>query len=1170
MVTKADRCGYLPDRTEPFIRWGRDIAIFRDTKLLEFEKILHTTISFTFRYSLDSFIIYGQAVDPPDPRYLTHFGESTIEVFIDTGGVRERCGSSKLKDVLSFSKSLFGAGPQKKYYLFNITSKCDYNLWSQSAFERYMKSTKRHELVIDLRLGELDLPFQSIFCDLKIFGCGYTQYLDKKSGKCKMCNCDDCDISNGICTHDCHTGFKKNENGLCNIRCNKSYGKHCSKICKCLHGTCDVHGYCPDDQCEQYYYNIDCSIKYDNPKFCVKDDYFKVVTTGDTWTVFQWWGLCNIPEKLIENYLVFELYYRSVNEENWKRGYEIQIDGEQFNKSHTANITSLQRFTTYKIRLDIFLYDNLSKKILRSETQTFKTLKCYAPTLPKITNITDFETDELGGKDLTIEWKYNSSSHVNSHCNVKKIEFKIIKWNSGNASNIIRVVSVNRTSLEIYSLQKGLYIIEFSVLFGINKRTEFIRHPKVVEILADTGNSTLTTQVPYITAGENKISPGSVGSIGIVAILGSILLVVAILIFLFMILKRRRDLKKKRDVSLHYKVEHCDEQSKLAESFVDEADHSAQMEANEKPPLNFMEIEQLKDVINEKAKNDGEGFMKEYESIPRTFYFSSEIGRKMSNKHKNKFNNIIPYDQSRVILEAIPDVEDSDYINANWITGYGESISDEKPFSYIASQGANKFTTQDIWAMVWQVNAKVLVMLTNIIEGGKRKCELYWPEEDEKQYGNIKVKLESNISTVHYVIRTFKLTKDDKERTIKHFHYTTWPDHGVPTSAVPLIEFHRKVREYEPSKPLVIHCSAGVGRTGAFISLDYLLKQSDAENGVDVSELVWKMRQCRVHMVQTAEQYMFIYRAIYEAIQWKDSFIKCSEFAETYFKLQIKNAIGKTEIETEFEKLQAMNKDDSNNFTQGGLLENIEKNRLKNVLPADNYRPYLLLRMDGCNDYINAVIFDGVYTKNAYAITQMPLPNTDVDLWRMVVDHNFSTIVMLNDPRPDDESYGHYVPIEEKSWVRGPLEVSFNSQANIDPSLTIRDLTVKVTKEEKTKEMKIKHFQFYHWPTENNIISNQKFKDNILNLIKQINVWRSKIDKENKRPVVFQCHDGFKQSGLVLAVTILLEKIQVQKDVDVPYVVRELRLRRPELICDLDQYKFLYEIVKQYLEESEV
>lgn len=135
----------------------------------------------------------------------------------------------------------------------------------------------------------------------------------------------------------------------------------------------------------------------------------------------------------------------------------------------------------------------------------------------------------------------------------------------------------------------------------------------------------------------------------------------------------------------------------------------------------------------------------------------------------------------------------------------------------------------------------------------------------------------------------------------------------------------------------------------------------------------------------------------------------------------------------------------------------------------------------------------------------MPLPNTDVDLWRMVIDHNFSTIVMLNDPQPSDESYGNYLPIIEKNWVRGPIEVSLSNQTQLNSSLTIRDLTAKVTKDEKQKEMKVKHFQFHDWPKENNITSNPTFKSSILKLVEEIKDWRLKIDIENKRPVVFQC-----------------------------------------------------------------
>ncbi|ESN89984.1 hypothetical protein HELRODRAFT_104527, partial [Helobdella robusta] len=249
---------------------------------------------------------------------------------------------------------------------------------------------------------------------------------------------------------------------------------------------------------------------------------------------------------------------------------------------------------------------------------------------------------------------------------------------------------------------------------------------------------------------------------------------------------------------------------------------------------------------------------------------------KMDNRLKNRFINIIPYDHSRVILETQEGDPNSDYINANYIDGYN------KPKFYIAAQGCNKWSVQDIWRMLWQENSLRIVMLTNLVEKGRPKCEQYWPDQlnEEKSYGDLGVTLTSVERSSSHVIRSFTVRKCLESREIKQFHFTAWPDHGVPYHTSPLIMFRNKVRKLDSSHPgpIIVHCSAGVGRSGTFIALDHLLEQAEKEGRVDLHGLTHNMRANRCNMIQTVEQYIFVYEALTEALKSKSTTISLTEF----------------------------------------------------------------------------------------------------------------------------------------------------------------------------------------------------------------------------------------------------------------------------------------------------
>ncbi|XP_014258567.1 uncharacterized protein LOC106672013 isoform X2 [Cimex lectularius] len=258
------------------------------------------------------------------------------------------------------------------------------------------------------------------------------------------------------------------------------------------------------------------------------------------------------------------------------------------------------------------------------------------------------------------------------------------------------------------------------------------------------------------------------------------------------------------------------------------------------------------------------------ENVKSLKEYSCLEGEKEINRKKNRYKDILPFDLSRVVLNEYAGIPGSDYINANFIKGASGSPA------YIASQGPLPNTVNDFWRMVVQCEVQVIVMACNEEEAGKAKCEKYWVDEgEEKQFGMISVKL-LKASTVcsDFSVRTMRLKYNNsqstmEERTVCQLHYVAWPDHGVPTVVQPLLEMVRLVRDTQASEtlPVLVHCSAGCGRTGTICAIDYvwgLLRTGKLTNNFSLLALIREMRKQRIAMVQTKEQYVLVHQAVRE------------------------------------------------------------------------------------------------------------------------------------------------------------------------------------------------------------------------------------------------------------------------------------------------------------------
>ncbi|KAH3713198.1 hypothetical protein DPMN_072984, partial [Dreissena polymorpha] len=256
-------------------------------------------------------------------------------------------------------------------------------------------------------------------------------------------------------------------------------------------------------------------------------------------------------------------------------------------------------------------------------------------------------------------------------------------------------------------------------------------------------------------------------------------------------------------------------------------------------------VDQLMDFVRSKPF---EYFEEEFDKFPYGLTRSYDVARRTENLVKNRYQGIYAYDETRVEVKG----GDSDYINASFIDGY------KKRNAYIASLGPMTNQMGDFsvfWNMIWQQKVETVVMVTNLDEEGKTKCEKYWPEIGAtKLYGQVSVHMMTEEVFAEFTRRTLKIAKGKSDRTLHHLHFTAWPDRGIPEDVTAILEFRHRVlkQQKQLEGPTLVHCSAGIGRTGTYIALDILVHEGEAEGAVDIQGCVLNMRRNRVNMVQTA------------------------------------------------------------------------------------------------------------------------------------------------------------------------------------------------------------------------------------------------------------------------------------------------------------------------------
>ncbi|XP_039306144.1 tyrosine-protein phosphatase Lar isoform X7 [Solenopsis invicta] len=655
---------------------------------------------------------------------------------------------------------------------------------------------------------------------------------------------------------------------------------------------------------------------------------------------------------------------------------------------------------------------------------------------------------------------------------------------------------------------------------------------------------------PEVSVKTSGQEPGMVWVVGPII---AALMVSVCLVLLFVIKKRRQPCKAPDQAAVTRPLMAADISSNHAPS-----------DPVEMRRLNFqtpgmishppIPISELGNHIERLKANDNLKFSQEYESIEPGQQFTWDHSNMEVNASKNRYANVIAYDHSRVILQTVDGMPGSDYINANYCDGY------RKQNAYVATQGPLQETFGDFWRMCWELRTSTIVMMTKLEERTRIKCDQYWPTRGSETYGQMTVTITDVQELATYCIRTFQVCRGgySERREIKQLQFTAWPDHGVPEHPAPFLQFLRRVRSLNvpDSGPLVVHCSAGVGRTGCFIVIDSMLERIKHEKMIDIYGHVTCLRAQRNYMVQTEDQYIFIHDALLEAVICGNTEVPARNLHSHIQKLMQPEIDNITGMELEFKKLSNI-KADSTRFISANLPCNKHKNRLVHILPYECTRVCLQPQrnIEG-SDYINASVIDGYRYRGAYIATQGPLCDTTDDFWRMLWEHNSTIVVMLTKLKEMGREKCHQYWPSDRSIRYQCFVVDPIAEYNM-PQYILREF--KVTDARDGASRTVRQFQFIDWPEQ----GVPKSGDGFIDFIGQVHKTKEQFGQDG--PITVHCSAGVGRTGVFITLSIVLERMQYEGVVDIFQTVRILRTQRPAMVQTEDQYQFCYRASLEYL-----
>ncbi|KAL0267726.1 UNVERIFIED_CONTAM: hypothetical protein PYX00_009910 [Menopon gallinae] len=828
------------------------------------------------------------------------------------------------------------------------------------------------------------------------------------------------------------------------------------------------------------------------------------------------------------------------------KGYRIYfIDGNYTDVRSTRGpvlsytLDGLKPYTEYKIWVKAY---TLKNEGMQSDSVRFRT-DVAGPSPPIITNLTC-----QSNNTIFIEWKrprpsetYNSVDHY--FIMYKSTDSDVYEERAINASEIdnitdtFQVLLTNLTTDTLYEVQlqagtRSTYR-EKELIRGLPTGT------RTISVKPDCDKYTpLLSQVP------GELSAGMIA--------GLLCVIVAILVALFVLVIWKKCFR----ASYYY----LDDPTALSVPTACDWDQQKENGVNTAIPIHLF----AKHVAGLHADGDI-GFSKEYETIQNSCTEGHTVinSQLPDNKMKNRYLNILAYDHTRVHLLPLPGQKKStEYLNANYIDGFQRSRA------YIGTQGPLPATFNCFWRMVWEQRVAIIVMITNLIERGRRKCDMYWPKEGTEVYGVISVTMVKEDIMATYTIRTFQIRhlrikkkkSNVQERTVLQYHYTNWPDHGTPDHPLPILRFVSKSSAANPpdAGPIIVHCSAGVGRTGAYIVLDAMLKEIKAKREVNIYGFLRHIRTQRNFLVQTEEQYVFIHDALVEAIESGETNIH-QGYLSRYLSTIVANpqcdkSLPGIVLDNQYKLVTAFRAEDYNMISARKPI-NMCKNRNNDIVPMECFRVHLTPKpgVDG-SDYINATWLIGFHKMREFIITQTPLSNTVMDFWQMVWDHSAQTVVMLTNT--ENQELEPFWPSEQNVLEGENYKVKLVVESEQNGCI-MRDFTLQSAQDD--YDLPVRIFHYPSWPHSCSPLHH------VFDLIRRVQEW----NKETQHgPIIVIDRYGGNEAATFCLLTSVSKQLAHEGHVDIYMYAKLYHIRRPGIWPEVNDYLFLYEAIEALANSS--
>ncbi|XP_048213201.1 receptor-type tyrosine-protein phosphatase V-like [Perognathus longimembris pacificus] len=559
-----------------------------------------------------------------------------------------------------------------------------------------------------------------------------------------------------------------------------------------------------------------------------------------------------------------------------------------------------------------------------------------------------------------------------------------------------------------------------------------------------------------------------------------------------------------------------------------------------------------------KSAHANQAFFQEFEEL-------KEVGREQSrleaerpaNAWKNRYPHVLPYDHSRVRLTPLAGDPHSDYINASFIPGYAH------PQEFIATQGPLKKTLVDFWRLVWEQQVPIIVMLTVGMENGRVLCEHYWPADPTPvTLGHLTIHLLAEEREEEWTVREFQLRHGAQRRQqrVKQLQFTTWPDHSTPEAPSSLLAFVQLVRELAraaPARgPILVHCSAGVGRTGTFIALLRLLRQLEDEQTVDVFNTVYTLRLHRPFMIQTPSQYIFLHSCLLNEILHEPSGtlspsprsgpISVTNFAQACAK---RAANANSGFLKEYELLLQAIKDDTGSWAPP------PGHAQDSSVCYDGAQAQLSLERESPTEVVTeAWLFPGGPSGRDHVV--LTGPAGPEELWELVWEHGAHVLVSLY-PLDTQEKPQEFWPTEMQPVVTDTVTVHRMAESNIVgwPCTVFR-----VTHGASGAERQVQHLQFQFWESGHELPA-----ATLLPFLAAVGHCCSQGKSRKPGTLLSHASKGTAHLGIFLAMEQLLQQAGSECTVDVFNVALQQSQACGLMTPTLEQYIYLYNCLNSAL-----